>query len=351
MGLVALMQSPSSFIRSADAVAIPSNPVDNSASTSSQNNNGKSTSSTFETEKKASGSNAPTAPDSETMLNILLSLPEPPISFKSIQTPQQDEMVRKIWNERQEMIKHAMETIENRFKTLTKLSDSIKSLCLAENATQNIENNINHVGDNESEIIMQDLIHLEDLVSGLDDAQDFIKILNGTDLLLGVLAKKSLPEKIRSASAHALGSAIKSFADLQEISRISGTVSTVSLILKEERNSISDEFLSKLLYLLGSQIRNHATSQEEAKVNEGLIAALVDLFHKAIVSDYNALKSSQKKMINFISDIFQQDDPVSPLVPALFTKICDTMKANPQTLVADNETIKYISNRCNVSML
>lgn len=278
-------------------------------------------------------------PDSKTMLDILLSLPTPPISFKSIDSPEQEKIVRDIWNERQEMIRHAMETIENRFKTLTKLSESIKLSCLSENNT-------------EFDSILQDLLNLEDIVSGLDDAQDFIKVLNGTDLLLKVISKKSLPDNIRSTAAHALGSAIKSFVDLQEISRLSGTIQVISSILKNERDNIEEELLSKLLYLIGSQIRNHIPSQEDAKVNNDFIQSIVYLFRKATASINNiTLKSSEKKIINFIIDIFEQQEPTSPLLPSLFSQICDITRMNVSLNPTQNDILKPVANRCNVGLL
>lgn len=247
--------------------------------------------------------------------------------------------MRDIWNERQEMIRHAMETIENRFKTLTKLSESIKLSCLSENNT-------------EFDSILQDLLNLEDIVSGLDDAQDFIKVLNGTDLLLKVISKKSLPDNIRSTAAHALGSAIKSFVDLQEISRLSGTIQVISSILKNERDNIEEELLSKLLYLIGSQIRNHIPSQEDAKVNNDFIQSIVYLFRKATASINNiTLKSSEKKIINFIIDIFEQQEPTSPLLPSLFSQICDITRMNVSLNPTQNDILKPVANRCNVGLL
>ena len=277
----------------------------------------------------------------DSLYNSLATLPQPPMindmpleeAHEKLSKEEFRAEIIRLWKKRQAMLVEAFASMEN---TATRLQSLIQEL-IDENVTT------------QRQLVLLEEIEWE--VQDLDKAKDF-HTLGGLDVIVRQLNASDF--KVRAMSAWVIGSAVKHYEEAQHWALESGAMPLLLDSLVEhrsDREASKDilELQKKVLYAIGSILRNNARAQRafvvydghaalgnllEVKTDEKLILKAVALIRDLIQEKTEVSESALIQLQQY----FTQPKWCAKVLALLGSKNTDTLKKLLELLVAVRET-------------
>jgi hypothetical protein len=208
--------------------------------------------------------------------------------------PERDEALEALWKVRQAEIKAVMDS-------MVKPADLLTSL-------------IGHIEGEDEDMALEAMEALVDLLSDMDMARDFITLGGWPAVSRRLSLDES--EQVRAASAWVVGTAVQNADEFQR--RVlerdeSGSPSTLERLLDnvahrpgpEEEQGLNVNLLSKLVFALGSALRNSEDVQSSFHMLHGL-GLLGDLYDELLPAHGLSQRRLRIKMLTLVGDLLAE---------------------------------------------